>query len=634
MAEGKDFKKIVAEVKMAYDIVDYVQQSGITLKQRGNKNVGLCPFHTEKTPSFNVDSHFQNFRCFGCGEHGDLLSFVEKYERLDFMEAVLKLAEDKNIAVEIDTENNVDYKSLRACIKAVANFFVKEFRALSNDHPAKKEITERGLSVKGFLYGYAPEGRDTLYKFLKGKGFSDDTIMMTGVCRKNAETGSVWDFWQGRLMFFITDISGRPIGFSGRKLYETDKAGKYVNSSDTPLFDKSNALFNIEKAKKDASDNQVLYVNEGQFDVVALVESGLNNVVASSGTAFTTNQALMCRRLVSDSGKIVFCFDGDKAGREAAMKVFKNTPAIHAQSYVVSFPEGMDPCDYKMKYGADELRNLVENSRVPLVEFVMTNIGEKYDMTSALERSNYIEEVAKVLTTISNVPLRESYIRRIALDSFTPVEAVREVVSKAQSSVSSVERRKKDSSENENKTSEVKEVELRDYEKVDEPEGEEDSVDEADFIPYENMVGFINDDETYNAVAKLLNLTFTERRFLPVLVKNKKIIPEPFWNIIDDMEKNEEKEKWIPELFERSDVVRYILDANLLPFSHLMDTERQKKHYKFLLGYLHKVSVSERKNYVRTSISKALQKSENLDSPVDLFEKALAKEKKMLSSTE
>lgn len=632
MAEGKDFKKIVAEVKMAYDIVDYIQQAGITLKQRGNKSIGLCPFHTEKTPSFNVDSHFQNFRCFGCGEHGDLLSFVEKYERLDFMEAVLKLAEDKNIAVEIDTENSIDYKSLRACIKAVANFFVKEFRTLNEDHPAKQEITKRGLSVKGFLYGYAPEGRDSLYKFLKGKGFSDDTIMMTGVCRKNAENGSVWDFWQGRLMFFITDISGRPIGFSGRKLYETDKAGKYVNSSDTPLFDKSNALFNIEKAKKEASDNQVLYVNEGQFDVVALVESGLNNVVASSGTAFTTNQALMCRRLVSDSGKIVFCFDGDKAGREAAMKVFKNTPAIHAQSYVVSFPEGMDPCDYKMKYGAEELKNLVENSRVPLVEFVMQNIGDKYDMSSALERSNYIEEVAKVLTTISNVPLRESYIRRIALDSFTPVEAVREVVSKAQNNAASVERKKRDSSED--KTSKVEEPELRDYEKNVEPVTEDNATESTDFISYEDMVDFIGSDKTYNAVAKLLNLTFTEHRFLPALVKNKKIIPEPFWNIIDDMEKNADMEKWIPELFERSDVVRYILDANLLPFSHLMDTERQKKHYKFLLSYLNKVSLSDRKNYVRTSISKALQKSEHLDSPVELFEKALAKEKRMLSNAE
>jgi len=632
MSETKDFKKVVAEVKLAYDIVDYIQQSGITLKQRGNKNLGLCPFHSEKSPSFTVDSHFQNYRCFGCGEHGDLISFVEKYERLDFMEAVRKLAEDKNIAIEINSDSTIDYKSLKSCIRSAANFFVKEFRKLNEDHPAKLEITNRGLSTRGFLYGYAPEGRNTLFNFLKEQGFTEETILLTGVCRKSDKTGYVRDFWQGRLMFVITDISGRPIGFSGRKLYETDTMGKYVNSSDGPLFDKGNALFNIEKAKKQASDEQIIYVNEGQFDVVALVESGLSNVVASSGTAFTTNQALMCRRLVSDSGKIVFCFDGDKAGIEAALKVFKNTPAIHSQSYVVSFPEGMDPCDYKDKYGSEELVKHIQETQIPLVEFVINNIASKYKLESALDRSNYVEEVAKTLITISNIPLRESYIRRVSLDSFTPVEVVREIVSKSKSVSPEKAVEQINISQNDTPQDDSKEKEYfaaRNYEESAVEETEKES-----YVSYEDLVSLIKHDNSYSAAAKILSLTLSEPRFIPALLHNEKLMPLGFESIVEDLKTLQDKETLIPELFDRSDVVNFIVNSNLLPFSHLMNVEHQKKHFKYLMSFLKKIETEEKADYVRSNIAKVLQKSSNVDSPVELLEKALKKEKKMLEVSE
>lgn len=624
VAEGKDFKAVVSEVKLAYDIVDYVQQAGISLKQRGATYLGLCPFHNERTPSFNVNSNFQNYRCFGCGANGDLISFVENYERLDFMEAVRKLAEEKNIEIEVTNEDSIDYKSLRACLKTSANFYVKEFRKLEDDHPAKKEITkdDRGLSLRGYIYGYAPEGRNTLFNYLKQQGFKEDTILLSGVCKKSEQTGIVRDFWQGRLMFVITDISGRPIGFSGRKLYETDKMGKYVNSSDGPLFDKSNALFNIQKAKKKASDDGIIYVSEGQFDTIAMIESGIDNVVASSGTAFTNNQALMCRRLVSESGKIVFCFDGDEAGKKAALKVFKNSPIIHSQSYVVAFPEGMDPCDYRVKNGSDALKEYVETTEIPLVEFVMNTIAEKYNFSSALDRNNYVTEVSKILATIAHVPLRESYVRRVALNATTPVDSVRNIVAgvKTQESYDEPVIIEDDDEESSDSSS------LRNYDAV-------DANQEDDYVSYDDFVSLIENDMTYSAAARLCNIVFSDPRFLPAFLAKSKDMPVGFESIVmnmQDYKEDADKVVFIPELFDRSDVVRYIMDSNLFPLSHLMDLQSLKKHFVYLQNYVRKAAERENSDFVKSNIAKILDQTDNVDKPVDLLRKALAKEEALL----
>lgn len=622
----KDMKQAVAQVKLAYDIVDYIQQAGVTLKQRGNKWIGLCPFHNEKTPSFSVDSHFQNYRCFGCGANGDLFSFVEKYEHLEFMEAVRRLAEDKNIVIELESSSasNIDYKSLRACIKSAANFYVKEFRKLPAEHPAVVEITERGLSTKKTLFGYAPSGRNTLFKHLKEEGFSEETILLTGVCKKSEKTGNIFDFWQGRLMFFVTDISGRPIGFSGRKLYEEDKMGKYVNSSDGVLFDKSNSLYNIHQAKSKAAELKTLYVNEGQFDVAAMVESGLSNSVASLGTAFTVNQGLMARRLVSESGKIVFCFDGDAAGVEAANKVFKNIPLIHSQSYAVPFPDDTDPCDYRMSHGAEKLAEYVNKNSIPLVEFVIDNMAKEYNMDSTLDRSKYIDAVSKVLATITNIPLRESYIRRVSLDSFTPVDAVRDIVNQS-IPLSSADSSSTNSEVLIEENSEESTSPVRDYENI----VSEEHNSANDEISYEDFVALINESHVHSAVAKLLNIAFIEIRFTPFLVSKKQFIPSEFNSIIEDLEKiskSENSKQLIPELFERSDIVRYIMDNNLLPFGHMMNGEMYKSHFKYLLNFLEKTRHQDNLNYVQGNIVKALQKSKNIDNPVDLLEKAIQKE--------
>lgn len=355
---SKNFKDVIVEIKNAYNIVDYIQQSGTALKSAGvNKYKGLCCFHNEKSASFVVDEHFQNYRCFGCNASGDLIKFVQATENLEFIDAVKKLAEDKGIELELsDDATSIDYKSLRACIKEAALFFVKEFRKLEDTHPAKIEVTNRKLSLDKMVYGYSPDGRDKLYKHLSNLGYSDEVILQTGVCVKYNENSKISDFWHGRLMFVITDITGKPIGFSARKLFDTDKRGKYVNSTETPLFNKSSVLFNLSKAKKLAGEKKSVIVVEGQFDVASYVEAGAINTVASSGTAFGEKQVMICRRLVSEEGEIVFAFDGDVAGIKAAKSVFKISPLIHQQSFFVTFPKGADPDDYRQKNGISLIR--------------------------------------------------------------------------------------------------------------------------------------------------------------------------------------------------------------------------------------------------------------------------------------
>lgn len=603
LMSDKSFKQLVAEVKVAYNIVDYIQQSGVKLKQRGMKWKGLCPFHNEKSASFTVDENYQNFRCFGCGAAGDLMNFVQRYENLDFFESLKKLAEDKGIEVTVaGGESSIDYKSLRACIKSAANFFYTEFKKLPEDHVAKKSVTERGLSLGKMLYGYAPEGRQTLYKFLREQGFSEETILLTGVCGKS-EKGHIYDFWQGRLMFFITDITGKPIGFSGRKLYETDVRGKYVNSIDGPLFDKGASLYHVEKAKKPASDTKVMYVVEGQFDVASFVEAGMHNVVASSGTAFTEKQGLIIRRLVTETGKIIFAFDGDKAGVAAAVKVFKNVPAIHGQSFVATFPDGQDPCDYRQEHGSEALIDYVNNKSVPLIEFILDTTADEYDMDSPLGRSSYVEAGCSVLKSISSAPLREFYIKKVSLDGFTPVEAVREVLA--------------DAKPIENLASLT--VETKEEESFSRPKFEEYAE-----VEQSEVIETIKKDGPTNIAARVILLSFMDRRLIPVLLKNHKFIPEILRSILKDFEKLSGESVLVPEQFELDEVVEFLFNSNLFPLAHLMTEEMIVNQFKYLMGILARREENTIKNLVRSKISRIIEASNNED--VGFFERALLKE--------
>lgn len=601
-----DLKTAVAQVKAAYVLSDYIKQSGVRLAASGpGKWKGLCSFHSEKSPSFTVSDHFQNYRCWGCGASGDLVRWVMDTEHLDFMEALRKLADDRGIQLDVakSEDSSVDYRSLRECLKEAANFYAREYHKLPADHVARKQVTDRGLSEKGMIYGYAPEKRTALYDHLKSKNFSDDVMLQAGVASKWEDSGKFSDFWSGRLMFVITDITGKPIGFSGRKLFEGDKRGKFVNSQAGPLFDKSSALFNIQNAKSPASDEKAVYVAEGQFDVAAFIEAGVPNTVASSGTAFTQAQGAILQRLVGESGKVVFAFDGDKAGIEAALKVFKNVPGIHSSAWVVQFPEGKDPCDYRLENGNEKTRELVADM-MPLVGFVLDAAKRDHDLRTEVGRAQYLDYAAKVLVTISSSSLRGTFTRKVALDTFTEVEVVKEIMKKSAPLELSTE------SSGEKVVREIP-VELQDEVSV-------------------SILELIESNEAYSLAARFLALAVLDRELVEHLPKNKKRLPREFSHFIDALVELDETSPIIPEAFEESDLVRYLTNSELFPLSALPSFD-SKSQFAYVFKRYMKSTKESKENQVHARIHSILATSN--DSHVELLAEALRSEENFLKET-
>jgi len=572
----KNLKEVVAEIKATVDIVDYIQGSAVSLKpSSAGKFKGLCPFHGERTPSFSVDSNFQNYRCFGCGAGGDLISFVSNYENLSFMEALRKLAEEAGIEMELESsEERFNYAAIRDCAKATANFFVRNFRKLPEDHRAKREITERGLSLDGMIYGYAPEGRRTLYDYLKGKGFSDEVILQTGVCsqfegKNNKPFFS--DFWHGRLMFIITDPTGKPVGFSGRKLFEEDKRGKYVNSPEGPIFDKSSVLFHHSEAKVPAKETGELYVAEGQFDVAAIAESELPNVVASSGTAFTRKQLLICSRLVGETGKVIFAFDGDEAGRKAAYKIFSLAGDLQSQCYVATLPDGKDPCDYRLEHGAKKLKKRLQEKSVPLVEFVLAVIADRYDLEDPSQSSRYLEDAAIVLKTVASPSLRSSYMRRVALKAVVSLSTVEDAVKAAKSSDELPRGRRSSEADG----------------------GQGDSGDDR-----RELLGFsqkeeaflqkLEKDELTGLAARLLRLGFESRELLP-RIANIEAVPRPLKALASEVDKLNGK-PLIPESLRLPLIAASLVEADYFPYINAMGEDDRSDLFDHIAQQLKDIS--------------------------------------------
>lgn len=556
-----NFREALAQIKTTVDIADYIVRSGVKLDPSGpSKFKGLCPFHGERTPSFYVDTQFQNYKCFGCGVTGDVLSYVQYTENLDFSDVVRKLAEENNIEIKLsDQEQSIDYKSLRECIKEAAIFFAKNFKKLEESHPAKQQVLERGLSLDSMTYGYALEARRSLYSHLKEKGYSDEIIAGTGVCRAfESDPKKLFDFWNGRLMFVITDATGKPVGFSGRKLFKDDKRGKYVNSVDGPLFDKSSVLFHHSKAKKLANEQGVIFVAEGQFDVAAIATAGYENVVASSGTAFTKKQALMCSRMVGENGKVVFCFDGDVAGQKAALKVFSTAPEIQPQAYVVPVPEGLDPCDYRQTNGNESLRNLLD-SKITLIDFVLSVTAKKYDTNDETQIARYITEASSILKTISNKTLLSLYSKKVAIESGLSMDEVASEVEAARR----LDSEQLDSlDENTDNSSLSASQQLQ--ERLDVSDSEEILIEKVEA------------SNLYDLYARILMLAFYDRRFFKAL-SNSDTLPKEFRKIAEQGASIPPESRLIPELFEEPVFIAYLMEKNYFPYMDLMDNKEIKE---------------------------------------------------------
>jgi DNA primase len=406
--------------------IDTVIGDYVALKRASAGNLkGLCPFHDEKTPSFNVSVARGFYHCFGCGEGGDVFDFLIKMDQLSYVEAVQRLAERAGITlslVEGGTSTRSDRGSrsrLVAVTKAAAAFYAAQ---LAGDEaaPARQFLADRGFDATAaahFGCGFAPAGWDSLVNELTRQGFSIDEMIAAGVARRG-QRGPI-DAFHRRLLWAIRDATGDVVGFGARRLFDDDRIeAKYVNtSSESRLYRKSQVLYGLDLAKKDIVRDRQVVVVEGYTDVMAMHLAGVATAVASCGTAFGEEHIGVLRRYLMDSelirGEVVYVFDGDAAGQKAALKAFDSDQRFAANTFVAVAPDGMDPCELRQARGDAALRDLVR-SRTPLFEFAITSTLRDYDLETVEGRAAAVAATAPMVARIKDEPLRDGYIHELA----------------------------------------------------------------------------------------------------------------------------------------------------------------------------------------------------------------------------
>ncbi|OAT69048.1 DNA primase [Mycobacteroides immunogenum] len=403
------------------DIVgDYVQ-----LKRAGADSLkGLCPFHDEKSPSFHVRPNHGHFHCFGCGEGGDAYTFIQKIEHITFVEAVERLADRIGYTINYEGGGTAAQRDRGTRARLVAaNAAAQEFYAAALDSPeaapARQYLTERnfdGAAAKQYGCGYAPSGWDTLTKHLMRKGFEFKELEAAGLS-KEGRRGPI-DRFHRRLLWPIRASSGEVIGFGARKIFDDDTMpGKYVNTPETMLYKKSSVLFGLDMARRDIAKGHQAVVVEGYTDVMAMHLAGVTTAVASCGTAFGEEHLSMLRRLMMDDsyfrGELIYVFDGDAAGQAAALKAFEGEQNLAGQSFVAVAPDGMDPCDLRLKSGEGALRDLVAR-RIPLFAFAIRSALSESDLDIAEGRVDALRRCVPMVAKIKDPTLRDEYARQLA----------------------------------------------------------------------------------------------------------------------------------------------------------------------------------------------------------------------------
>jgi DNA primase len=416
----RDIAAIRERVSIEEVVGDYVQ-----LRRAGADSLkGLCPFHDEKSPSFHVRPNHGHFHCFGCGEGGDVYAFVQKIEHVSFVEAVELLADRvghtisyTGAATSVQRDRGSRSRLLAANAAALA-FYVAALES-AEAQPARQYLTERNFdadAARHFGCGFSPSGWDSLTKHLLRKGFEFKELEAAGLSREGRR-GPI-DRFHRRLLWPIRTSAGEVIGFGARRLFDDDPMeAKYVNTPETLLYKKSSALFGIELAKRDIAKGHQAVVVEGYTDVMAMHLAGVTTAVASCGTAFGDEHMAMLRRLMMDDnffrGELIYVFDGDEAGKAAALKAFAGEQHLAGQSFVAVAADGMDPCDLRLASGEGALRDLVAR-RTPLFEFAIRAALSEVDLESAEGRVAALRRCVPIVAQIKDPTLRDEYARQLA----------------------------------------------------------------------------------------------------------------------------------------------------------------------------------------------------------------------------
>src|SRR5690242_9008002 len=417
----RDIAAIREKIRIEDVVGDYVQ-----LRRAGADSLkGLCPFHDEKSPSFHVRPNHGHFHCFGCGECGDVYAFVQKIEHVSFVEAVELLADRVGYTVTYtgSTTTNVQRDRGSRSRLLAANAAAQEFyaAALQSDEaaPARQYLLDRNFDMQAaahFGCGFAPSGWDSLTKHLLRKGFEFKELEAAGLSREGRR--GPMDRFHRRLLWPIRASSSEVIGFGARRIFEDDTMeAKYINTPETVLYKKSAVLFGLDMAKRDIAKAHQAVVVEGYTDVMSMHLAGVTTAVASCGTAFGDEHLSMLRRLMMDDnffrGELIYVFDGDAAGRAAAVKAFEGEQNLAGQSFVAVAADGMDPCDLRLKSGDGALRDLVAR-RTPLFEFAIRTAIADHDLDSAEGRVNALRRCVPMVARIKDPTLRDEYARQLA----------------------------------------------------------------------------------------------------------------------------------------------------------------------------------------------------------------------------
>ncbi|TFD68234.1 DNA primase [Cryobacterium gelidum] len=431
-----DIEEVKARTNIADIIGDYV-----TLKSAGVGSMkGLCPFHDERSPSFHVRPQVGFYHCFGCGESGDVYSFLQKMDHVSFSEAVERLAGRVGLDLHYEDGSGAapdhgNRARLLAANQAASDFFVDQLGSAGAE-VGRAFLGQRGFDAAAatrFGVGFAPKSWDELTNHLRGRGFTTEELTLSGLV-SSGDRG-IYDRFRGRLVWPIRDITGQTIGFGARKLLDDDKGPKYLNTPESPVYHKAQVLYGLDLAKRDISRSHQVVVVEGYTDVMACHLAGITTAVATCGTSFGVDHIKVLRRVLGDDsgvGEVVFTFDPDAAGQKAAMRAFSEEQRFSAQTYVAVGPEGLDPCDLRLQRGDDAVRRLVD-SKKPMFEFMIRQILSQYNLDTVEGRTAALRAAAPIVGDIRDPVLRPGYTRELARMLGVDMGEVAKAVSNAQS---------------------------------------------------------------------------------------------------------------------------------------------------------------------------------------------------------
>lgn len=563
--------RVLDEIRSRASIVDVISEY-VNLNKKGSNYMGLCPFHSEKTPSFSVSESKQIFHCFGCHVGGDVITFIMKRENLSFIEAVKFLADKYGIELGEEKINREELDKRERCYEAnllSAKFFMESLKnaPYALEYLEKREIGTNVINSYGI--GFADERWDSLLNFLKSKGFCESELLEYNLISKS-KSGKYFDRFRNRIMFPIVDLRKRVIAFGGRVM--DDSMPKYLNSTDTLVFHKGNNLYN-QNIVKDLDRSRIILV-EGYMDVISLYKSGIKYSVASLGTALTTNQA----ELVKKYGKDVYiCYDGDSAGIKATRRAIDILRSVGVSPKIVRLPEGLDPDDYLKKYGKFNFE-LTLSDAISYFDFLVLNLKKDFDTNTSDGLTGFTTEIAKLIATIKNPIERDIHIEKLSKDYNITRSAVVNYLTKYQSKNIS------------KKTFEDKKVKKE--------------------IEKKRTVNLIDGEK--KSIIYLLSYAATDERYLKIINRYLDIdyyLEEETRNIFRNIKEAYEKEK--------TDVLEYLRENGKISEVNYRQILDAKLSFEYPERIIEELSFTIKKMKLETDLKTALSSLEILDKNVE-----------------